>query len=225
MNSTVCLFAKVPRPGSVKTRLTPPLSALEASQVAAAFYSDSLSLLRRVNADRRIVAFAPRDGERELREIGEDGFEFEAQADGDLGNRMAAVLRRAFESGSGRVILIGADSPTLRPSIVDEALAALKTKDVVLGPSFDLGYYMIGVRRHVPRLFEDMSWGTSEVLPATLKVIETEGLSLHLLPPSYDVDTLPDLQFLRSHVIALRLAGKSYPKATATVLDGLTILE
>jgi hypothetical protein len=226
---TLILFAKAPRPGSVKTRLSPVLGPEARSALAAAFYRDALALVARTDAERKVVAFSPADGEEDLRRLGGEGLELTPQAGGDLGERMRAAFAGAFahavaagagfpRAECGRVVVIGTDSPTLPPAFLEEAFTVLEAKDVVIGPARDLGYYLIGLARPFPELFEGIAWGTSEVLPETLRRVARAGARLHLLAPWHDVDTPEDLAFLRAEVEALRLAGKPYPAATAALL-------
>jgi rSAM/selenodomain-associated transferase 1 len=222
MSRTLILFAKEPRPGQVKTRLSPPLAPEEAAALARAFIEDIAAALGRVACERRVLACAPPGAEAALARLAGEGFTCEPQAEGDLGARLEAACERAFAAGAARVVVVGADSPTLPPRLVDEAFEALRAKDVVLGPALDMGYYLVGLRRPAPALFQGIPWSTREVLPSTLAVAARAGLVLHFLPPWFDVDTPADLEFLRVQVEALRQSGDpAWPRATAAVLDRL----
>lgn len=212
----VVLFAKSPTPGQVKTRMMPVLSTLEAADLAAAFLQDAAEKLRHVPAEAKMISFTPADGEAAVRALGGSDFEYFPQAEGDLGCRMAAAFDRVFHAGHGPALILGADSPTLPESWISEALESLRSCDVALGPTYDGGYYLIGLRQPVPALFSNIPWSTPGVLRGTLEVIARECLILHLLPVWYDVDRPEDLEFLRLHLRALELAGGSAcPKATA----------
>jgi hypothetical protein len=102
------------------------------------------------------------------------------------------------------VVIIGSDSPTLPRQFLVDAFARLRTCDVVLGPSVDGGYCLIGARVAVPELFTGIAWSTPEVLPETLRRLA--GYSHWLLPTWYDVDDAADLEHLREqlHVLCLR---------------------
>jgi hypothetical protein len=108
-------------------------------------------------------------------------------------------MEHALQGGlqvAERVVLIGADSPDLPLHLIDEALAALADHDVVLGPSADGGYYLIGVARRVPPIFENMAWSTQEVWPQTTARLRAAGIAWHELPSWYDVDDGDGLQDL-----------------------------
>jgi len=125
-----------------------------------------------------------------------------------LGERMASALRQALDAGASRVVLIGTDVPSLPPAVLIEAFRLLRRADVVLGPACDGGYYLVGVSRRVPPIFDEIPWGRSTVLETTLAQINRLGLRCRLLPFWYDVDTLPSLRLLTAHLASLRrLAG------------------
>ncbi|SRR5579884_2337001 len=200
------LFAKWPRPGAVKTRLAAATSAAWAADVARAFLSDLVGRLREVG-DRRVLAFAPHDAEPLFAEVVGRSFALVPQADGDLGQRLSSFLNDQFAAGAGSVVVLGTDSPTLPPSFIDQAFAALRDADVVLGPATDGGYYLIGCAGRVPPIFEGVAWGGPTVLAETVARLADPARRLALLPPWYDVDTLDDWRVLRGHIAALRRAG------------------
>lgn len=117
------------------------------------------------------------------------------QADGDLGARMSAVFRELFTAGYVRVILIGSDLPTLPADRLHDAARALgRGADVVLGPSEDGGYYLVGLTRSADAIFSGITWGASEVFDQTIARAEAAGLRVRSLAPWYDVDGPGDLQ-------------------------------
>jgi glycosyltransferase A (GT-A) superfamily protein (DUF2064 family) len=120
---------------------------------------------------------------------------------------MAAFFAGELEDGASRIVLIGSDSPTLDPTIVISAFLCLESRDVVLGPSTDGGYYLVGCRASVPPMFEGIDWSTPEVLGQTVDLLRDTGLSLSVLPPWYDVDGPDDWRMLSGHVRAMRRSG------------------
>jgi glycosyltransferase A (GT-A) superfamily protein (DUF2064 family) len=120
---------------------------------------------------------------------------------------MKAFFEGEFEDGAERVVLVGSDSPSLDPTIVISAFLCLESRDLVLGPATDGGYYLVGAREAVPPIFEGINFGTPAVLGQTIDRLRDTGLSLAVLPPWYDVDTADDLRMLAGHVRALRRAG------------------
>ena len=107
---------------------------------------------------------------------------------------MKWAMQDAVEQGAQEVLLTGTDLPTLPRAHLVEALTLIKRHDVVLGPTADGGYYLIGLRKMVPALFDGIAWSTPSVFAETKKKIEQAGLSLGLLPECRDLDTLEDLK-------------------------------
>ncbi len=200
------LFAKRPRPGEVKTRLAAATSPQFAADVAAAFLGDVLDRLTPLPV-RRVVAFAPADAAAYFAALVGDRFSLCPQSDGDLGRRLAAFFDAQFAAGAGRVVVVGADSPTLPVAHVEQAFAELDRADVVLGPATDGGYTLVGCARRPAPVFDRIPWSGPDVLAATVARLADAGAKLALLPPWYDVDTRDDWRMLRGHVAALRRAG------------------
>jgi rSAM/selenodomain-associated transferase 1 len=198
------LFAKWPAAGAVKTRLSAGDSAWGA-RVAQAFLLDALQRLATVNA-RRLLVFAPADAERDFAAVAGARFLLTPQADGDLGQRLAAFFAEQFQAGAQAIVVVGTDSPTLPVAYVERAFAELENAEVVLGPATDGGYYLVGCRREHPPLFDNVAWSSGHVLTDTLATLADPRWRLAVLPPWYDVDTPDDWQMLRGHVAALRRA-------------------
>jgi hypothetical protein len=205
------IFGKRPDPGAVKTRLAAAMGAELAAKAHAAMLFDLLDLWgsERVLAHggRRVLVYAPEDAGPWFDTRVPASFALQPQAQGDLGHRMQAFFAGEFESRASRVVLIGSDSPTLDPTIVISAFLCLEGRDIVLGPSTDGGYYLVGCRRAVPPIFAGIDWSTPAVLEQTIERLRDTGLSLALLPPWYDVDTPEDWNLLRAHLLALHRAG------------------
>ncbi len=200
------LFAKWPRPGHVKSRLAADTSPAWAARVAEAFLHDTVGRLSRLPV-RRILVHDPPEAGDEFARLAARRFELTPQAAGGLGERLLAFVRDQFAAGARRLVLVGADSPTLPPALVEQAYHSLEKKDVVLGPATDGGYYLIGCRAVIPRLFTGIAWSGPQVLADTVAAVEEAGQSLELLQPWYDVDTLADWWMLCGHLRALRAAG------------------
>jgi rSAM/selenodomain-associated transferase 1 len=200
------LFAKQPKPGAVKTRLGAGPTPDWGARVARAFLLDSLARLSAV-AVRRVLAFAPADALDDFTALAQGRFALTAQPDGDLGRRMAGFIAAQLEAGAEAVVLVGADSPTLPVSYVEQAFEELRRANVVLGPAFDGGYYLVGCGRRLPPIFDGAAWSTNRVLADAVARLSDPSWRLALLPPWYDVDTPDDWALLRGHVAAMRRAG------------------
>ena len=210
-------------PETVKTRLQSHLSASEATRLYEAMLLDCATALHETQAAAKVVAFAPAHAEDALHTllapIGT--FEYVPQSEGDLGQRMESLMQWAFARGAERVVIIGSDSPSLPAAYIDEGLALLREKEVVLGPSTDGGYYLVGRQKGESRIFQDVAWSTGMVFEQTLARLGTQTLGL--LPPWYDVDTPAEAGFLKVHLEALARAGSTQGRHSLAVLRDLVL--
>lgn len=190
--ATLLVFARAPRPGTVKTRLARTIG----DEAAAGLYG---RMGHRIVASvedapaRMVVCYDPPDAEPEIRRwLDPSPRRYMPQGGGDLGTRMARMFDRAF-ADANRVVAIGTDAPATDSGRVAHALEALETADVVLGPARDGGYYLIGLRRPRPELFRGIRWGTGAVLAETRSRAERLGLRVTWLELESDIDTDEDL--------------------------------
>ena len=216
MTCCTIVFAKNPVPNQVKTRLRPALSPEQAAGLYRAFLIDWCSALSKLPTNDLVIAYAPPDSLHELRALIGERATFIPQADSGLGERLISASQWACERNYRKFLLVGSDSPTLPMAYIEGAVELLESRDVVIGPSTDGGYYLIGFSktgadRTIPSIFQDIAWSTERVLRQTLENVDSIGARLGLLPPWYDVDTPPDLRFLRDHLSAMRLAGCRVP--------------
>jgi len=222
MATCVLLFAKAPVPGKVKTRLLDCCTPEEAAALYRGFLLDSGVLLRASGAALKVVACEPPGAQGELAGLlGEEGLVFVPQPQAGLGERLEQLFSWAFAQGMERVLALGSDSPSLPAALVDDALALLEEREVVIGPSTDGGYYLIGLRRPAPALFAGIAWSTGQVLAQTLERLE--GRSLGLLPIWYDVDTPQDAGLLKIHLEALARTDGKAGAHTRQVLQTLNL--
>ena len=195
----IAIMAKAPRAGQVKTRLCPPLTAEEAAALYRSFLADKIAQIRTLRAARPAIAFTPED-ERGAFESLAPGFHLVLQRGPDLGSRLLNGLTELLGDGTTAAVAVDSDTPTLPTAFLQQAidLLVLGQVDVVLGPTEDGGYYLIGVRRAHPELFSGIPWSTPGVLSETLARAGAAGLRTVCLPPWFDVDTPADLQRLRA---------------------------
>jgi len=185
------VVAKAPVPGQVKTRLTPALTPQEAAAVARALLADTLANAGRVRADRWCVYAGCRA--EVARGVPADVALLE-QVGETFAQRLAAAQGALFARGYDRVVLLGADCPTVGPGDLGRALQELEVADVVLGPARDGGYTLLGARAPDAGLFLGVPMGTGTVLAATVGRARALGLSVALTPPRHDLDTVEDLR-------------------------------
>jgi len=212
----VAVMAKVPGATTVKSRLHPVLGAELATRLYDCFLRDRLEALASVVGIDCLVAFTPPEALEEMIRLTPGGFTLVAQRGGDLGARLDGLLSDLLRAGHPGAIAIDSDSPTLPMSHVAEAARVLAAREaeVVVGPCDDGGYYLIGVGRPHPELFEAMPWSTDRVLPLTLERARRQGLRTHVLHRWFDVDTAADLVRLRDALAT----GTSGPPRTAALL-------
>lgn len=196
-NSCILLFIKYPEPGKVKSRLARDLGEDITVELYKNFVLDILSSMREIEADLKICYYPPDREERFAEWLGGD-HNYIPQDGEDLGERMEKGLARAFSEGYRRAIIIGSDSPDLPGNIVDGGLLSLCSHDVVIGPTSDGGYYLIGFRKEgfIPEVFRGIIWSSATVFKKTLDTIGKAGLKVFVLPEWRDVDTLDDLKDL-----------------------------
>lgn len=204
------LFVKQPVPGRVKTRLAETLGPDRAADLYAGFTGFLVERLR-TTGDQRALVFTPNDepSARHFESLAGNEYVAVPQEGADLGERLTRAFDRAFDAGADRVVVIGSDCPLLPPDHVERAFDLLAERDVVLGPAADGGYYLVGLARPLPGLFERIDWSGPHVLRQTIDRLREVDATLGLLPPWYDVDTAEDLAALRGHVAALRAAGET----------------
>ena len=227
MKTCLIIFVKNPMPHQVKTRLIPQLSPEQAARLYRAFLMDWCETLAALPNASRIIAYTPPESLLDLQAlIGKDAI-YVPQVGDNLGERLISATQWAAEQGYPKILIVGSDSPTLPLSFVSQASVTLDSRDVVLGPSMDGGYYLIGfsaanLAKTVPFVFEDIVWSTESVFQQTVDRVLSTGATLGLLPPWYDVDTPADVAFLHAHLAAMRLAGdKTHAVRTENLLAEL----
>lgn len=197
MSVTLGMMTRAPIPGHCKTRLAATLGDAAAAKLYAAMIGDSIDVYSRAGATRNVIVAAPEhDGVRALSDLAPAGWEVVPQVGKGLGERLANAFRALKVDGSA-VVLVDSDSPTLP---VDPIAAALRRFNgagrVLLGPTDDGGYYLIGFSSLELEILRDVPWSTPRVLEVTLAHCAALSLSTELLPSWYDVDEGRDLDRL-----------------------------
>jgi rSAM/selenodomain-associated transferase 1 len=194
-SALIAVFAKLPRPGSVKTRMSPPFSPEQAAALYSAMLDDVLAttgeLARRRGLDA-VVCCHPEEGCREIALRAPEPFRVVAQRGRDLASRMSWAVAEAAAGGATRILLRGSDSPAMEAALIEEALESLEECDVTVCPDADGGYGLVGLRGPAPGLF-DHPMSTASVLQDTLSNAASLGLDVRTMEPSFDLDTAADL--------------------------------
>lgn len=197
MKGCLIIFAKEPKPGKVKTRLKGYLSEERCAELYKVFLKDTLELARAAKCFHKILAydafgFAP----RYLKTIAPD-FIFYKQRGDDLGERMHNAFKFAKGMKCEKTLIIGSDSPDLPVTYLKEAFKCLDKNDIVLGPVFDGGYYLIGLKKPCLQIFQGVKWSSRSVFKDTLKIAIVLGIKAAVLKKWHDIDKYSDLVFLK----------------------------
>lgn len=192
------MFARPPVPGRVKTRLTPALPEAHAARLYAAMLADTLAVVAESPLERRVVFWADDPGASHALPA---GFEMRLQVGQGLGERVADAASRLLAEGH-RAILVGSDCPGLTAPLLAQAARALEGSDCVIGAATDGGYWLIGLSRPAPELFEDVEWSSDRLFRQTLARAASLGLSVTTLPFQSDLDTPLDLANLVGRLAA-----------------------
>ena len=202
MPDALVIVAKAPVIGQVKTRLCPPLSAAEATELFCCFLVDTVARACTVPAVQVCLAFTPADSEDLFRTLLPFPVRYLSQRGNSLGERLVNIFADLLQEGFTRVVIMDSDSPTLPTAYLQGAFARLgdARHDAVLGPCSDGGYYLVGARAVHPGLFEHITWSTSLVLTETLAQARLHKLNVALLPSWYDVDNGADLRKLAAEL-------------------------
>lgn len=190
------VFGRYPRVGETKTRLIPALGPAGAAALQKRLTEKTVATARktaRKTGVRLVFCHDGGDAQQLGHWLGKGHMEYVPQASGNLGSRMFLSIQRAFDQGARQVVLIGTDIPRLTADILDRAFESLTISDLVLGPSTDGGYWLVGMNRLV-NVFGGITWSNADVLKNTLSLAKKEGLKPFLLDPLSDLDTPGDLE-------------------------------
>lgn len=201
----LAVMTKAPRAGQVKTRLQPPLTAEEAAQLNVCFLRDTAAAIKSACRDDAIGigVFTPIGSDAAYIDILPPEFWLLPQRGDGFGERLAFAVEDLFRCGFGSVCLIDSDSPTVSGEIYAQAITLLARPGdrVVLGPSDDGGYYLIGLKQNHAELFERIDWSTERVLNQTIERAKQFKIDIEFLPNGYDVDDRHSLNRLCAELL------------------------
>src|SRR5256885_9168379 len=208
------IMAKAPRPGAVKTRLTPSLSHTAVTAFYCCLLDDTLALARSLS-DVEVAIMCPDSDVNELAQLAGNEASVVAQKGEGLAAGLTSVFAHFAEDHQRRIVAFNSDSPHLPRSVLDDAFETLAAHDVVVGPTHDGGYYLVGAKTSYPALFARDGLGTSTALEQLLARARALELSVGFADPFYDIDVADDLTRLAEE---LRLA----PERSARTARWLT---
>lgn len=212
------VLAKEPRPGTVKTRLARSVGDGVAARLYEAFLADTLSACEeacRIAGARLCISFSPASAADYFGELAPHAVLL-PQPDGDLGARLGAAAETVLGLGAQGVVLVGSDLPYLDSADLVHALRTVSEGRAIVGPSMDGGYWLLGLPRAAPAVFEGIEWSSEHVLGQTLERLEDEDFELVQLATHFDVDDETDIERLRALLGELPL--ERCPRTRAALL-------
>jgi rSAM/selenodomain-associated transferase 1 len=208
---TLVIMAKAPKPGMVKTRLTESLPSAAVTALYRCLLEDTLALATSL-ASVDVAMMCPESDQNELAQLFGDKVPVVAQTGQGLAAGLTSVFRHFTAAGRHRVIAFNSDSPHLAASVLDSAFEILETHDMVVGPTHDGGYYLVGAKAAQPALFESDPMGTRTALDRLLARAKVLELSTGFTQPFYDIDVAKDLLLLARE---LQLAPARAPRTAS----------
>ena len=203
-DSHIIIFTRFPVPGKTKTRLIPSLGPKRAAELQRNMTEKVAkeALIAAKNLAAPVSIFYTNGTEDEMRAWLGD-FHYYPQVTGDIGVKMSQALRSTLKHDVSSAILVGSDIPGITAAIIENGIFSLKRSDVVLGPSVDGGYYLIGMNHNVAEkldtlLFSNIPWSTGKVLTTTTDRLKKCNVSFSLLQPLQDIDSPEDISFAKN---------------------------
>ncbi len=193
MNNAVIIFIKNPIQGKVKTRLSATIGNEKALAIYLQLVRYTLRSVKDIMAD--VFLYFSDTIDESVPEFDHLFFK-KCQSGSNLGERMNNSFAEIFALWYDKVIIIGTDCPEINLDILDDAFYQLENSDVVIGPAYDGGYYLLGIKQQQDHIFIDIPWSTTEVLAATVAACCNNNLSYTLLPARHDIDKEEDLVHL-----------------------------
>ncbi|HXH99591.1 MAG TPA: TIGR04282 family arsenosugar biosynthesis glycosyltransferase [Sphingobacteriaceae bacterium] len=191
LNTALIIFVRNPELGKVKTRLAKSIGDEKTLAIYQMLLKHTFETTRDVGC-RKFVYYADNLTEYDL--WNNPGYTKRLQQGDGLGERMKNAFNDLFEQGFKKVLIIGSDCLELRTDILSTAITKLDQADVIIGPAFDGGYYLLGMTSPVPELFSNVDWSTSHVLLQTTAKLDEYKMSYGLLEKLHDVDEAADLE-------------------------------
>jgi rSAM/selenodomain-associated transferase 1 len=210
-NRTLVIMAKAPKPGMVKTRLSQSLPSLAVTALYRCLLEDTVALAKSLTSVE-VAVMCPESDKEELAALLCNTVQIVAQKGEGLAAGLTSVFRHFTAAGRQHVVAFNSDSPHLAPSVLDSAFEILAMHDVVVGPTHDGGYYLVGAKVAHPSLFDGDGMGTRSAFDRLLTRTKLLELSTGFTEPFYDIDVADDLIQLARE---LRLAPAKAPRTAA----------
>lgn len=187
-NALIIFYKNLIR-GKVKTRLAATLGVDNAFEIYKAMVKEIHSLSQKIKVDK-IIYYSDNII---MDDIWKEDYKKELQSGADLGEKMMNAFKDGFALGYTKAVIIGTDCPSLNEDIINDAFHNLNSHDIVIGPAYDGGYYLLGIKMLYSTLFQNILWSTSEVFDQTTSKIQNLNLSYFILPQLHDIDEEKDI--------------------------------
>lgn len=193
------VFAKLPEPGKVKTRLAKDLGDQKAAEIYSVIARDIISRVSSSEKYTTAIFYDPPDKKNEIISWLEDIAPVEShnyfeQEGNILGERISYAFEKVFSGGADRAVIIGTDCSEVSAEMIEDTFEELRGYDTVIGPAQDGGYYLLGLSRYDPLIFQDIEWSTERVFEQTLRRVQEQGLNCKILKTLSDIDNIEDLK-------------------------------
>ena len=193
----IIIFSRLPIGQETKTRLATLLNESQRENLHVAMWADIFSEVMNLSGNINIFLYWTGSGDiNNYKKFIPENFILRQQTGSNLGEKMNNAMREIFNSGYNCVVLIGSDIPSVRHENIECAFDLLNHSDVVIGPSEDGGYWLIGVKKFIPEVFNisESKWGNSSVLDSTIKKLNDSGIIYNLADTLQDLDTPDDIK-------------------------------
>jgi len=192
--NALIIFLKYPQAGKVKTRLAKDVGENEAARIYSNMALNIIESVVDPKSYNTIIFYDPPEKEKEIKDwIGEKEVQYSPQLGNTLGDRISNAFKEVYSSGADKTVIIGTDCLDVTSENIKEALYLLDETDVVLGPAEDGGYYLLGLDKYTPQVFQDIDWSTEHVLEQTVLKIVENSLNYSLLKTLKDIDIVDDI--------------------------------
>lgn len=191
--SAIIIFAKQPSAGKVKTRLAKSTGDKFAVTLYRLVTEQLMNELRKFSEFKKYLFYTPDSDANTMRHWLGNEFIYIEQNGMDLGLRMQSAFELVLSEANDRVIIVGTDIPDLNSNVIVNAFSKLELHDVVIGPSADGGYYLLGMKKGIPEIFENIDWSTEKVFKSTIEKLDKLNHSYFILDELNDIDTEDDL--------------------------------
>lgn len=194
INASIILFVKYPVKGNVKTRLAKTIGDEKAVRLYKKLAENILASISNLKNSYKYIFYSEKEEKELVRSWIRKNYFYAAQEGDDLGERMKNAFRLVFSQGANKAIIIGTDIPDLTKETIQDAIDKLDENEIVIGPSPDGGYYLLGMKKYMPFLFDNIIYSTNSVLKDTIGKIKENKLSYHILQTLEDIDTEEELK-------------------------------